>query len=359
MFGSKPKNGNINLTQEKDYKLEDIPIFTMKKDLKSADNPEYKSSIENSTLRVGANSFQENARPFPEKQTTSPFLTQAVPEKKEIAPKSQVQFQSKIPPKADFNKDTKWKKLLFAGISIFFVLVLAAGGYYFWITQQSGQEEENAPLTQTLPKEDALTFSIEKPNYLSVDIANSDSAKIKETLEKYADKVSLSGALAPVEFIVTDEKNNPVGFENFASKIGISFSSGVFSSLSSEKSFSLFIYNDNDKARFGLAIDSKDDYKLQQAIFQEEPDLPNDLGPLLRNLPYSATGKSFSTGSYAGTEIRYTNLTTPNDLSIDYAIFDNKLVIGTTKMTIQSVMDYISSHSKVKGAETADMEIIE
>lgn len=358
MFGNKPEENNLNLTREKDYGLDEVPIFTMKNDLKSIEDSKYKDFAGNNSMQMQPSRPQNDIRFFSEKQKTSPFLSQAIPEKKETAPKSQVQFQSKVPSKAEPNKDTKWQKLLFMGISIFFILVLSAGGYYFWITKQSAKEE-NAPLTQIPPKENTVTFSIEKPNYLSVDINNFDNAKIKETLEKYADKVSLSGVLTPVEFIITDEKNNPVSFEDFSSKIGISFSPGVFSGLSSEKSFSLFIYNDNDKARFGLAIDSKDDYKLQEAIFQEELDLPGDLNPLLRNISYDTTGKIFSTGSYAGTEIRYLNLTTPDDLSIDYSIFNNKLIIGTTKMTIQSIMDYISSHSEAKGAEITDTEIIE
>lgn len=334
MFGNTKTENNLIPTQDKDYKAEDVPIYTMKKDLENAVNPDYKSV-------AGSAAVQPTSPDLPqislEKQKNSPFLSQNKPLGKEAAPLGE-------------KKETNWQKLILIGVFVFILLTFGAGGYYFWITRFAGQSQ-NIPETATVPKEEPLALSIENPNYLSIDIDSPNSSKIKETIEKYVGKASGSGALTPLEFIVTDKKNNPVGFEKFSSAIGIDFPPDLLSGLNAENKFSLFIYNDSDKTRLGLAVDSKDDYKLKNALFQEEANLPNGLAPLLQNISYDSAGKNFSSGSYANTEIRYINLTSQNDLTVDYAIFKNKLVIGTTKMTIQAIMDYINNHSEVQGAE--------
>jgi hypothetical protein len=329
----KTENSSIPV-QDKDYKIEDVPIYTMKKDLENAGNPDYKNAAGNAAVQPAS---PDSPRISLEKQKNSPFLSQSKPPKKEGAPLGE-------------KKEANWQKLILIGVFVFMLLTFGTGGYYFWITQFAGQNQ-NVPETAAVPEEETLALSIENPNYLSIDIDSPDSSKIRETIEKYAGNVSASGALTPLEFIVTDKKNNPVGFEKFASEIGINFPPDLLSSLNSENKFSLFIYNDSDKTRLGLAVDSKDDYKLKNSLFQEEANLPNDLAPLLQNISFDSAEKVFSSGSYANTEIRYTNLTSQNDLTIDYAIFKNKLVIGTTKMTIQAIMDYINNHSEVQGAE--------
>jgi hypothetical protein len=332
MLENKNGESNLSLNQEKEYQ-ENVPVYTMQKDLQNIGIPEYKN---NSTQPIPAGT----ASTSPEKQKSSPFLSP-----------NQSKAMENTTGSSPTKKETNWKKLILISLFVFFLLACGAGGYYFWITKQSTQNQV-APQAPTVSPEETLSLSIEKPNYLPLDIENSDSTKIKETITKYADKVSASGALTPVEFIVTDTKNNPIGFETFATKVGITFLPDLISSLNSENKFSLFIYNDNGKTRFGLVVDSKDSYKLKTALLQEELTFPKDMAPLLQNVPLDLANKAFGSGSYANTEVRYINLTSQNDLSIDYAIFQNKLVMGTTKMTIQSVMDYINSHSEASNLQT-------
>lgn len=349
MLENKTEKNNLNLDQEKDYKTEDIQIFTMKKDLENTG-----SSVDNRSKNVPEitvsksyaapqNNQSMNEKIISEKQKSSPFLAQ--PQEK-----AQNQLPQTTPAAVSTpGKKTNWQKLLLVSILIFLILACGTGGYYFWITNNQQQEVAIPEITPSITEE-TVTFSIEKPNYLPLDIEGSDSAKIKEEIKKYIDKVSASGALTPVEFVVTDLKNNPVGFGKFAAAFGISFSPSLLSSLDTESKFSLFIYNDNDKTRLGLVIDSKDDYNLKNSIFQEEINLPTALAPIFMDVAFNEPqSKTFGSSSYANTEIRYINMISQDELTIDYAIYKNKLAIGTTKMTLYSTMDYIQNHS-----ETAD-----
>lgn len=324
---------SLNFSQDKDYKMETIPVFSMKKDLENINNPEYANSFHHASET--ADTTRKNAEILSEKEKQSPFLSQKA--------------YREIPSEKMQNK-TNWQLLILLSIFIFLFLASGAIIYYYWITKSSTQNM-SVPSETATPKENSIVFSFEKPNYLPLDIDNSNSDSIRQAIEKNAEQVLASGSLTPAEFVVTDLKNNPIGFEKFASKIGINFSPELFSSLETEKVFSLFIYNSNNRTRLGLAIDSKDDYKLKTSLFQEESNLPEKLRPLFPNISFSAEKKSFSSGSYSNTEIRYINLTSPEDLTVDYTIYKNKLIIGTTKMTIQSIMDYINNHSEVKGIE--------
>lgn len=331
----KKENASTRFGQEI---TENLTIFTMKSDLADVSNHDPKDS--QNKLASEKVAVQTKAPETSAKQSSSPFLSpgHSVEIKKEEARPVQA-----------IKKETNWEKLILAGIICFLLLAFGAGGYYYWISREKKQNAEVVELPPP-PKDEPITFSIEKPNYLPLDIDNSDSAKIKETIKKYVAKVSDSGSLTPVEFIVTDSKNNPMNFSLFASKLGINFSQDLISSLNSETKFSLFIYNDNQKTRLGLAVDSADDYSLKKAIFQEEANLVKELEPLFLDIPHNSEVENFSSSSYDGTEIRYNNLTPFGELTVDYAIFQNKLVIGTTKLTIRSIMDHIKNNSPIKSS---------
>jgi hypothetical protein len=331
----------IKLSQEI---IENLPIFTMKSDLADANNPKSKNipvspSVEQARAQI-------KTPQAPEKQSSSPFLNQGA-----STANTTVEKRTAVPVQ-QAKKEPNWEKLILAGIVCFLLLAFGAGGYYYWISKKNNQSEEIIETPPPIAQEETITFSIEKPNYLPIDIANSDSEKIKGLLSKYKDKVSASKALAPVEFIVTDSKNNPVNFATFASKLGINFSQDIISSLNADDKFSLFIYNDKESTRLGLTITSADDYKLKKAIFQEEASITKEAEPLFLGISYDLGSKSFASSSYNGTEIRYINLSADSELSIDYTIFQNKLVIGTTKTTLRSIMDYIKNHSQINSSST-------
>jgi len=339
IFSSQEKSKGNASTKFGHEIMEDLSIFTMKSDLANLSKPD----IENPQNKQVSEKVQikTNISQIPQKESSSPFLSQNPPAEEK---------KGEVKPAEKIKKEANWEKVILAGIVCFLLLAFGAGGYYYWISREKKQAGETTIELPPPPKEELITFSIENPNYLPLDIDNSDSTKIKETIKKYVTKVSDSGSLTPVEFIVTDLKNNPIGFSAFASKIGINFSQELISALNTELKFSLFIYNDNQKTRLGLAIDSLDDYKLKKALFQEEADLVKELEPLFLDVPHNSEVKNFSSSSYENTEIRFNNLTPFGELTVDYAIFQNKLVVGTTKITIRSIIDYMKSHSQTNSS---------
>jgi uncharacterized protein YneF (UPF0154 family) len=337
-FSSQPENkenNKINLGREI---IEDMPIFTMKSDLATLNKPDLKNY---QNKQVAEQTQTKTKIPeIPQKQSSSPFLNQNLPAEVKI---------KETKPTEKLKKEANWEKLILISIVCFLLLAFGAGGYYYWISKEEDQKKEAIELPPP-PKEEIITFSIENPNYLPIDTENSDGTKIKETIKKYVSKVADSGSLTPVEFVITDLKNDPINFSLFTSKMGINFSQDLISSLNTEAKFSLFIYNDNQKTRLGLAVDSNDDYSLKKAIFQEEASLVKDVEPLFLDVPYDSEVKNFSSSSYDNTEIRYNNLSPFGELTVDYAIFKNKLVIGTTKLTIRSIMDQIKNNPPINNS---------
>jgi hypothetical protein len=360
----------LNLDQEKDLLIEDFPIHTMKKDLENVNNPEYMATIgatESNFAVTGKieKNHQEKEQALNDKQRTSPFLSQEG--KTQI---NQVQREEKIEtnnPTIDSTKikinhlsepalqkntssssSSSWSKIMTVSIIIFAVLSAAFGGYYFWTTRQqeaSPQVPVNIPVDVPIaPSQPVVTsLSTDKPNYLNIDIAATDQAKIKETIANYAQKVLDLKATTPVEFIITDSQNNPIGFSAFANASGVALSNDIMTNL--DDKFSLFIYSDAEKPHVGLSIISKDiaGTKLKSALTKSEKTIQNSLTPIFLTSDYTIKNAPFATSFYNGAEIRYSNITSPEELSTDYTIFQDKLLIGTTKMTLRSIIDHYVS----------------
>ena len=248
-------------------------------------------------------------------------------------------------------------KIIIYIIVFLVVALLLIAGYYFWSTRIKNTpatvtptDTTNKPAnvadssttnTTTTP----ITFSTTKSNYLSLDFENSDTASLKTALKKYTDKVAQMNAAGPIEFTVTDATNNPVSFQFFANKMNLSLTQKIISQLTG--TFSLYIYIDNSYARLGISAPLKDNAAMELALSQEEKTLPQELAPLLLSTSYDlmALTPSFASSVYNSNQIRYVNISITEPLSIDYTIANNRLIIGTSKLTERSILDYLSANS--------------
>jgi len=385
------------LSQADNLPLEDLPIHTMKKDLAEIKNPELaKTEIEFQEAESRPQPI--NRAKLSEAQKTSPFLDFPAPQKpvledtrpqtepvKSDISDSRIKFVEPAPqpektappivkvsppaprpekidapqnlpvsenekPIFDSEKNSpatkqhphhiNFNKVFMGVIAILIVAIIAGSGYYFWITRQSTPEVVvTPPITEPepTPKPAANKFSTDKPNTLTVDMATATNTTLKELLQNTAKDVTASEATLPVEFKLVDSGNNPVAFKAFVSKSGISLSPALMANLSD--TFSLFIYNDKTVTRGGLAIDSKNPAALKGLLTLEEKTLVKKVSSTFPIYSSFLTGKVFASSDYNGTAIRYMNIA--EDWSVDYAIYNNKLVIGTTKMTLRSVIDYL------------------
>lgn len=322
----------LNFT--KNQELGDIPIHTMKKDLANVNNPQYFDEPE--PVSVPKQSF----RVEDSSQRTSPFLSQET--KKEI-PAATPEMNTPGPKP---HSPSGWGKLILVSFLIFLFFAAGAGGYYYWINKKkSPAVQENITVTPPEP-----TLATDKPNYLNLDLS-SEKIDIASSVDKYIQEMKEENLSSPIEFSVVDNQNNPISFKDFSLKTGLTLPEEIISNL--KDNFSLFIYQEEGQPRLGISVDSSDliGTSLKEALKKNELTLASSLAPLyLEGLP-PTDETPFGTSYYGGAEIRYKNINSPSSLSLDYTIFRDKLVIATSKMTLRSIIDYVSAHGKVQGAE--------
>lgn len=328
-----PPDNKMNFDQQKDFQMENFPVHNMKTDLKNIDKPDYFTNTSVDTPLKTTPAKTEAKEP-PKSQNTGPFLSQA-------GDKNPKETQPKEPQK----EHPGIGRAIIIAVVLFIVIIAGGGGYYFWMTRMA-TEPSQAPI-ELMPEPPVIpeppiapmpTFSKNSPNYLSIDIENSDTQTVQTTLNDYADKINETDEIAVFEFLITDSNNNPVSFQDFSQKFGLTLSQNILSNLGSN--FSFFIYNYGDKTRFGLSVDSLDNSQLKNFILTEEKNLIQGLEPLFNNLAYTASDILFVDTTYQEAAIRFFNISSPEELSVDYSIHNNQLIIATTKTAMFSIIDY-------------------
>lgn len=332
-----PKNNLIQVTNQKitppqtDY--QSLPVHTMKDDLHDILNPQAAAKNAENEKILSVNTPEKSG------ESISPFLSQENWGKNTVKIlENPAENQEKKP-----SGETKFKKIILASVITFVVLAIGIGSYYFWVMRTSKVAENNSASLPEVPKEENLpnkNLFADKPNYINADISDS-SLSLKEILDPYIQKVARMETKTPVEFIITDIESKNIKFQVFAEKAGIKLPQGIINLL--EPDFGLFIYNDQGNIRIGLkvsAINSLDTAPLSSEILKEEVNLTTDLEPIFLSLPYTLENKNFGQSNYKNIGIRYNNIISPTDLSIDYALYDGKWLVGTTKMTLRAMIDY-------------------
>jgi len=122
--------------------------------------------------------------------------------------------------------------------------------------------------------------------------------------------------------------------------------------------YTLFFYSQPEGNRLGIVIDMGESLTLIQDLKTWEESIITDLKPILfQDVVPSAFTEEFQDNVYKDTAIRYINFPAP-DLSIDYAIIDDKLVIITSRESMYSAIDALLGIDEADEAEEADEEII-
>ncbi len=346
MFENKnqPATAQTNLSQNKDLKLEDFPIHTMQKDL--ADLAAPPSPRENSRQETSVPS--PSSTPFSnlnDTQKSSPFLTHL---QKDTLPHPSFQpVPNEINETLYEEQPAPHGKTLNILLVILLLILFIGGGYYFLFIQHYGiyasRIMEHLPGFITNSKQNVPDFlSSDKPNYLNVDMNRLDKSELQSTLLDYAQKISELTISTPIEFIITDTNNNPLTLREFASKTELGLGEAIMSHLQPE--FSIFLFIDQGLKRSGIVLHSDSPEALREAMIKEEASLANALSPLFLASETGSGQGGFGSSSYNGTVIRYQNIISPEELSIDYAIVNRNLVIGTTKMTLRLMLDYLQTH---------------
>jgi hypothetical protein len=108
--------------------------------------------------------------------------------------------------------------------------------------------------------------------------------------------------------------------------------------------YTLFLYyqrlenTSSSTARLGLVARAQDAVSLKQYLKNKETDLAGIFGPMLMTTTATSSSSPFSDNTYRNTAIRYINF--PNsDLTIDYAVWDDWLLVTTSKESAYAVLD--------------------
>jgi hypothetical protein len=394
------KNNSLNLSQQEDFTVEDIPIHTMQEDLEKLKNPNAQTEL----ITPPAAVQKSDRASLSPKQKSSPFLSETdmtwnnrqlleekeikKPEtlgkssldditldKKNALPQTQkakdnspinTALNQKSAPTTTNNFSAKKLnlRLIFFYLISFLLLSAIAWVSYSYLKNKSELQQEPVsnidPISKTVPTNTPIetdpvikpTFSYSEinPNYLRLEDADSVQEKLKTTLSQTFQE----GYKTPIEFILTDAQNKPISFKTFSSLSGLKLSATLLDLL--EDNFSLFLYNNPTETKIGLSLGLKDNVGLEKALLQEERLLADGLSPLLFENVYDKT-KPFEITDYAGAKIHYQNIISPDILSIDYAIHKNRLLFGTTRATMRAIIDRLNN-TKEEVAPKIDPQLI-
>lgn len=201
-------------------------------------------------------------------------------------------------------------------------------------------EEENM--------EDAGMYATDIPNYFSFDV---ESANAKDDIAMQLDTIrtnfGIQDEMEPISFIVTDKNDIPVSFHVFAVSAGMSFPEDVLVAL--EENFEIYAYNDPVAGvRYGFVIDTKNVVSLPQILKDRELLLPQAFAPVIEKEEIGTNPVAFNDSIYNGQAIRYANLNDTETYSIDYAIINDKLIVGTSKETLRAIANSVKSQTLYK-----------
>lgn len=239
------------------------------------------------------------------------------------------------------NNQTLWV----AGVAVLTLAIISAGVFYFYFQRNQSEtslispdEASNVPEKATeVPSKEPL-LALEKPNYLSFNTETVSPEDIEKMLFQTALRVKAGNITRPVEFLVTDQNNNPLAFSRFAFLLKLDLVSDI--AVLADEAFSLYAYNDASHVRFGLALTFKDAPAAALAIANAETTLPHAFQALILepNITVAET-IAFRSGVYNRFAVRFANISDDQNVSLDYVLDGNQWFIGTSKNTLRAILD--------------------
>lgn len=199
--------------------------------------------------------------------------------------------------------------------------------------------EDCLPPEPTLP--DTL-ISVGETKVVQID--KSEETLLPEKLAEVLGQEQEKGVLKRVLVKVADGvEKEYLDLDGLISSLGINIPSEVSQfveeAVTNGGNYTLFLYGQPEGNRLGLIINLKDGAEITEIMTAWEETAKADLSPLLAgadiaNLP----AEEFKDNLYQGVNIRYVNFPEP-DLSIDYAIIGNLLVIGSSRESMYAAVD--------------------
>jgi len=240
-----------------------------------------------------------------------------------------------------------WNSRFVIPIAAIFLAAIVTGATWYALSapKRTQDQSENAPLEEPAQQNDpavpenTVALSSEMPNYLILDTEAADSTPsgITGLLDETEQQVKDANPAFPVEFIIRDANNHPIAFSRLAFLLGLDFPSDILSSFDEE--FSLYYVVDKGEIRRALSIRVRPDNDVFGSIRSKETGMPTWFGSLLYGSSLSVPETAeFMDGTYGTLATRFANFTGTGSLSLDYAVLDDSLVIGTSKDSFRAAL---------------------
>jgi hypothetical protein len=188
------------------------------------------------------------------------------------------------------------------------------------------------PVTQSfIPIEEIFSFDISfDKEFDLIAVLNDYTETLKEIPE--------------TALIEINDGNRKVDLEKLFQKINIKIPEKITDGLS-KNNYALIFFNFENENRLGIVaeINNGDMKKIKKNISQWETTMVDDLELLFLKteigFPFTA---NFQENIYKEIKIRYKNFSEP-DVTIDYAFYNNKLILATSKKSIYRIIDILEN----------------
>lgn len=231
------------------------------------------------------------------------------------------------------------------------LLALFAGIVAFiWFRSNEAAPETPSAAPETAPAElssdlnaaiaePEAPFSVGTPNYLLLNTETATPESIRAEVSDKGRRMLEFGMTEPVEFLITDQNNNPLAFTRFAFLADLSLPSDFLDVL--DESFTLWLYNDGGTIRQTLAITSKGELADVQARAKADEALfPRALTGLFYGKEVSVPAKtSFREGSFNGMPVRYVNIDEEKNYSMDYFVDTGHVFVANSKNALRTTLE--------------------
>lgn len=257
------------------------------------------------------------------------------------------------------------RKWFMIGGAMLSVAVIAGGLAYFVFRDEEPSPDMMAPeqLAVEIPAaggssstqqpevdlaQKTQAFSITNPNYLTIDpeSAQATPSGIRAILAETSRKVGEISPSEPVEFLIRDANNNPIAFSRFAYLLGLSIPQETLSLI--DEPFSVYFAPGNGTGvRMAILLETKDYAGVMDAVASGESLLPSWFSGVLYpgGVTVPATVE-FRSGLYGTVSTRFASVDDVSGYSFDYAFFEKRWVIGTSKDSFRAVLAKVAQTAK-------------
>ncbi|MFC1644817.1 hypothetical protein ACFL08_02225 [Patescibacteria group bacterium] len=262
---------------------------------------------------------------------------------------SDVSDMDKIVEEEAVSKGSVVGKIIGVLVVLLIAAALAGGGYYYFYIYQPSQIVDDSVADEQVPVledtgeivEDAemVEYVLNMPNYLVVDTESKTKSDLYLKMGSILQELPAL-EIEVYEFILTNDNYAQIDYDSFADFTGLDLGPQISVNLGNE--FSVFLDGGNNRLGMAIAIDASKKDALIKELSANEAYLLKNTQALFMDQFIPSQDKSFEDSSYDDINIRYVNFDQRENTSIDYAIVDEYLVIGTSKQTMRSMVDKIT-----------------